>query len=501
MSTQSPAPATPSKRLGLLSRLTGGSLALILLAAPLDYACTRELPLRLLSIALHVLACLWIMALCVEKRTPRIPTRTLWVAAVLLVFIWVRYACFEPAHIDGFTQEHFKKITDRWPESIIQRTPEAITLLASGLTLTLLVAADLGHRRLWRKIFAGSMVLSALIVVVVGLGQNYLHTRGIYGEIPHRNMPSPFFGTFYHFTSAGAFINLTWPLAACLTGSAIATRLSEPAPRWPLFLWLVACAGLLIGHTGHVSRFPQLIAACILSGLILLFRPWKHFRLNRTQALISVSAAIVLLAATVWAVTKVGRIDRIAERWSMVRVSSSGKTAQPPPPPSEWPRLMRDDLVIPYEESDVFLQDRFAAYKLAVACVLDQPWFGYGPGGWIAAASEHSRNPLLRTFYLYLQFTHQDYLQTWIEWGLVGAVLVGFLIFGGLWRAFQRIKKEWQNTDPILIAASASLVAVLIQCMIDFPLQIPANCLYACVLTGLCWSRSRSSWNSSAIPA
>jgi hypothetical protein len=479
VSSRPQASATTTRRLGLLSGIAGGALALILIAAPLAYACTRPDPLQILSVAIHALGLFWLIALAIEKRTPQLPSRTLWAAVGLLAFVWVRYIAFDAATPDDFTRLHFARIADRWPESIIGRTPAAMTLLASSLIIALLMAADIGHRSRWRKIFVAAMVGCGLAVVGIGLWQNHAQAPGIYGEIPRRSMPSPFFGTFYHFTSAGAFINLTWPLAASLA----------------LGAWI---KGLLIGHAAHVSRFPQVIAATVLIGLLVIFRPWNHLRFTRMQWVMGTATCLILVAGALWLVSRTGRLDRIASRWSMVHFRTSDAPITPPPPPAEWPRLMRDDLVIPYQQSNLFQQDRLASYALALDCIKARPLLGFGPGGWMAAASEHSLNPLLRTFYLYLQFTHQDYLQAIIEWGLVGTALWGFLVLGGVWRALARLLREGPQTDPVFIGCAAALAAVLIQSLIDFPLQIPANALYACVLAGLCWSRTRSTRASSA---
>jgi O-antigen ligase len=160
---------------------------------------------------------------------------------------------------------------------------------------------------------------------------------------------------------------------------------------------------------------------------------------------------------------------------------------------------MRDDLFIPVDHSHYFLQDRGAAYSLALHCVAARPFFGFGPGGWMAAASQYSRDPQLRTFFHYLQFTHEDYLQTLVEWGLVGGLLCAVLVFGGLAHAMKNIfRRRLQNrasssSQAVAIGAVAALAAILTQSLIDFPLQIPVNTLYACALLGMCWARDLSS--------
>lgn len=486
--------SAPRVELGVLSNACGAALTLIVALAPLAYACTRPGPLHWLSWALHGVAILWILALAIERRAPGGPRVAVAAAGLFIAYVWVRLWCFDPEPISDFTLQHFARIYNRWPESVIVRTPRTIALLSSALAAGFLVAMDLTRRTPWRRALLYTMVGAGCAVVMIGLLQNATQAPGIFWETPNRDMPSRFFGTFYHFTSAGAFINLTWPIAASMSLYAFKRHAADGQPLTPAAAWAGVALLLLLGHVGHVSRFPQVLAAVTLLGLLIYYRPLAYARsAGKSMGAIAV-VAIVLCGVGFWVLQRSGRISDIAARWEMVNIFPTNRLAATPPPRAVWPQLMRDDLVVWHDHSSYFLGERGAAYTFAWECLWRQPVLGFGPGGWLSAVSQYSEDPLIATFYHFLQFTHEDYLQTLVEWGLVGGALIGLLVFGALRSGIHRIRVDAKR--PIgrpevpaqIVGALAALFAVLAQALIDFPLQIPANALYACILLAVCWS-------------
>lgn len=483
---------------GSWSFLCGSVLALILAVAPFAYACTRIEPLTALGWSLHGVTALWVLTLVVERRTPSVNLIVVAVAGALITYAWVRLLSFKPEPISGFTQNHFSRIYDRWPESVILRTPATITLLASGLLGAFLVTTDLTRQTPWRKVLLFTMVGSGCGVVFIGLLQNATRAPGIYWEIPKHHMPSPFFGPFYHFTSAGAFLNLTWPIAASLALYSFQQHALKRQSIFPFAAWTTIAVSILLGHAGHVSRFPQVIAFVTLIGLFIFYRPWSQVKWRaRTLPLLLIITALGC-GMVFWVVNRTGRLHDISARWRMLNVLGNGQVAPPLPPRPTWPQLVRDDLVVPYDHSHYFLRDRGAAYEFAWKSFLRRPIWGFGPGGWISAVSQYATDPVLGTFYLYLQFTHEDYLQTLIEWGGLGALCWGFIYLGAIYTGFRRITIDLQNlsgrpeTPAMIVGALAALFAVSVQALIDFPTQIPANALYACILLAICWSSAPS---------
>src|SRR5690606_19992929 len=74
---------------------------------------------------------------------------------------------------------------------------------------------DLARSPTWRSAIAWVMLLSGGAVALLGLLQNATRADGVYWDGSVR-MPGAFFGTFFHHTSAGAYLNTVWPLGFAL---------------------------------------------------------------------------------------------------------------------------------------------------------------------------------------------------------------------------------------------------------------------------------------------
>jgi O-antigen ligase len=88
-------------------------------------------------------------------------------------------------------------------------------------------------------------------------------------------------------------------------------------------------------------------------------------------------------------------------------------------------------------------------------------------------------------------FAHEDYLQTLVEWGYIGAGLWAVLIFGGigysLSRAFRQREQLSDSKRITHFAIVTALLGVLLHALVDFPLQIASIQLYVAVMLGLLW--------------
>jgi hypothetical protein len=386
-----------------------------------------------------------------------------------------------------FTVEHYAALVERWPYSMVPRDMSLTISWALAAILALFALCDLGRSYTWRRLIAGVMVLSGALVALLGLVQNATRAPGIFWDSSHA-MPGAFFGTFFHHTSAGAYLNSVWPLGFALALGAIRAGNHTPRSLSLVYGSLICTALILAAHSGHVSRLPQLIAIFAVITFTFWAGLWRALSQVRglQVAVFSVVAALVVLVAVLGA----SRLGDIGSRWNQLEWKGlrGGSAPLATPPESEWPKLMRDDLFVASDHRAYPLGDRGAAYATAGAAIADRPWFGWGPGsGWTAASAAHSADPFLRTFYLLIQFTHSDVLQTCVEWGVVGAAGWALLVPGALVHALARIGFR-PSRDFIGAGAVTALIAVLIQSLTDFPLQIPAIQLNAVALAALAWS-------------
>lgn len=474
----------PSTLAGRRLRLAAGiAFTALLVFAPLNFGSTREGGTETLAAGCTIATLLWFASSIFGGPRPKVPLWAAGSAAVLTLAAipWIA-GLAQPTSVAAFTQTHFAHIAARWPYSIVWRTPANTLALTLALAASTLALIDLAHTGAWAVTFGAALALTAAAVGCLALLQDYTHATGIYWRNDGR-MPGNFAGTFYHHTAAGAYFNTAWPLAVALTW------LAWDRP-FPTFLTRgLAVAGtlgtifLIAAHGSHVSRFPQVAA--------LLVAPFLLRSLNlrgRRRALIA--AGVVCTAVIVAALA--GRPGEIRARWQLMFADEPDRTASVPPPESAWPGLIRDDLFIPGTAQGGWLGDRGEIWHTALRSIADRPLSGHGPGNWMGAASRHTGDPFVRTFFQSVQFSHQDLLQFAVEWGVPATLGWWGLLAGALVTVIHSPRWLSPLHRRLGIAAACGLAAVLLQSQLDFPLQMPAVAFNVIVLAALCWSAADS---------
>ncbi len=116
--------------------------------------------------------------------------------------------------------------------------------------------------------------------------------------------------------------------------------------------------------------------------------------------------------------------------------------------------------------------------------------FGFGPGTFRAVFPRYQDATELEGTWIFL---HQDYLQTIIEWGWLGAALWAVLFFGAmvngiavLWRNGRRMLPRYRIVVRLAVIAIAG---VAVHAQADFPLQIASVQVYAATVLGIVWWR------------
>lgn len=461
---------TLAGQVGPILRIAAGSaFVALLIFAPLNFGSTRSGGSGIITITCAVATLLWAASIVFTRRRPQVPVVAAGAAAVfvLCALPWIT-GLVHATSVMPFTESHFSRISVRWPLSVLTNTPAASLALTVALVAAMLPLIDLARERVWALTFAISLVGTAAVVGVLALLQNYTAATGIYWRADGR-MPGAFCGTFFHHTSAGAYFNTAWPLAVALTW------LAWTRHRILAIGGVIVVIVLIAAHGSHISRFPQvaalLVAPVLWIGLKIKLRgirPWLC-------GLAGVAALVLLVLIG-------GRTDRIGARWHSLIHPRPVVMIQPAE--STWPALLRENLLIPGTSHPGWFGDRLVAWRAAASAIAEKPLTGHGPANWMGAASHHSDDPFVRTFYQFLQFTHQDPLQTAVEWGIPAALALWTLLVGALVAVARA-------PQALGLAAACGLAAVLLQAQLDFPLQIPAITLNAVVLAALGWSSIR----------
>jgi hypothetical protein len=476
-----------SRANGLLKTVAGVILLTALTLAPLNFGSTRLVAFQTLIAMAATGGAFWFFSCLLNRRWPKVPlipsVGALFIAVAATLWIFL----LPLSEIPPFTARHLSRLVARWPYSIVPRDFGLVMAWACAAIVAWFALVDLARKPAWRSAIAWVMVLVGAAVALLGLLQNATRARGIYWDnsVP---MPGSFFGTFFHHTSAGAFLNTTWPLGFALALDRIRRhRTTTFRSRLLIYGSLFCSAMILAAHSGHVSRLPQVIAIVALVACVFWVRAWRA--LSRMPELRWATVAVCALLITVVVGFGATRLDDITARWNLLRWDGlvGGRAVVAAAPVEDWPKLMRHDLFVPSKHGEYPLGDRGAAYATAWAAGIARPWLGWGPGGWTAAAAATSNDPFIRTFFLMVQFTHNDYLQTWVEWGLIGATGWALLVPGAVVNAFKNLGGH-PSRDLVGAAAAVALGSVLVQSLIDFPLQIPAVAFNAVALSALAWS-------------
>lgn len=416
--------------------------------APLAFGGTTPQSVEVIDALFAASFGLWIIHLAVTRRLPKIPLLCLAALVFLILFGLSHY--LNPKSSFDRESWQFTLLLDRltWlPGSVDLETSAPLVRHFGAMAMAFIVLLDAcrGSRTRWFLI--RSVALAGLIIAAIGIYQRASGADSMLWVGPERS-GKVFFGAFRYNANAAAFLNLSWPaaLAVWLRG-----RATDPGNAWnsmnfcALFFLSIAVfvntskAGQILGLIGVI------FAAIWFWGLI---RPQNMSRL--VIGLMSVLFLSLLLVALLPAFLL------IMERWSVGLGT---------------------------------LEGRLLIYEAAGKILPDSNWFGTGPGTFRIVFPFYTvyLGEQLKGVYTH---THQDYLQTLIEWGYLGFAGWLTLIGGGLLiglRYIFRMRRNGRN-DITTSCSVLALSVVLIHAMADFPLQIPSVQWLAAFHLAICWT-------------
>ena len=135
-----------------------------------------------------------------------------------------------------------------------------------------------------------------------------------------------------------------------------------------------------------------------------------------------------------------------------------------------------------FETGDTSHYLRVELDRDALRIAHEHPFFGTGP------ATYNYEDPRYQSAYVSTRaaFTHNDYLNTLADYGLVGFGLAMFFVFAVSITLAKQINSNSRWTERVVVATgSAAWAALLVHSFLDFNLHIPANAALFCALTGM----------------
>lgn len=435
----------------------GAVLLAAMVYAPLAMGSQPPWASRRLHAAAAVAVVAWIVGVAAERRRPRLPVPL--VVAVLAVLALGWASALFPRSVYNPVARLFAPAGGGWPPGTVDGTTSLLAMTqVSVLLAAMLMACDLVGRRWFRLALLCTAAATGVTIAVLGIAQKVGVSALALGAMDrYEGIP---FATFNYHGNAGSFLNLALPAAAALAVLGVRRQWS-PAARAGTWLAMVI---LVVGTVMTTSKGALAVTVFLLAALAVVMpslvsvwraRPWT----SRLAAAVMVGAVVTGVVAT------------SVERWRGVGAEAGNSGF------------------------------RVSMWKAAGQMFGDDPWFGYGPGAYkiVLPTSPYVDNRLRGISIVRAprpgapvsmwSNVHEDYLQTLVEWGLVGSLAWAGVVGGGLralWRATRRVPAGSEDR-VLLVGAGLALAGLLAHALVDFPLQVPSLQLYVAVFLGLAW--------------
>ncbi len=420
--------------------------AVALFYAPLAYGCTRPEMLPPLYWLLSAFMATGVISFMAEQRWPFVPKLALFCIVALLAQGW--WLTWNPVFPNLVSSNG--GLVDTTLDNIHKLSFNSMVLTSFTLGSFVVLCGLFGHQTLRRFILFAAALSGALICI-------FGDVLKIAGEPLMRYFWNPLdiywndFALYRYQGNAGAFLNLVWPLILVFTRRAY-TPIKSTTRKIAWTIFSVACGTAL---------FLNASKAALVVGLLIL--PWpflsRLMRLKQRTLGFVVAGVLVLIA--------VGLVvsSHFLQETAFQRMTNST------------------------EVSESF-GGRVEAYRQYINALPDVGWVGFGPG-LFQLAFPYQTSPLGNITIGLREYAHEDYLQTTLEWGWLGAFFWTLLVGGGLYRAFkcywQKVLFTSKTERHLILAAILGVLGTLAESLIDFPLQIASIRLFFFVLLALCW--------------
>ncbi|HBO84902.1 MAG TPA: hypothetical protein DD641_08030 [Deltaproteobacteria bacterium] len=114
--------------------------------------------------------------------------------------------------------------------------------------------------------------------------------------------------------------------------------------------------------------------------------------------------------------------------------------------------------------------NRLVLYSIAWELIKENPWWGFGFFNFSSLFAIHKIPPFLGSA---TNFVHNDYLQFWLENGLLGLLSLLAVIISFYFSVLKKRDEILKQQPPVLIMAGAAVTTIFAHAVVDFPLYLP----------------------------
>ena len=401
-----------------------GLVGLILVLAPLLFGATGLDDFAILEGLTAFALVLW----CIRFWT-RSEYRILWPPIAWVVPVFVGYVIWSYTRADV---------------EYVARVDMNRVLLYGALFFLVL---DNLNRQEWTQILIYVMIFAGMAMSMYAVYQVVTQSHRVWGY----PQPSSYYGrsggTFICPNHLASYISMVLPLAVAMT---LMARVNTVLKVFLGYAALVMVAGLFVTY----SRAGY---AATGIGLLFFIGALFYYRQFRLAAIV---ALILILAPMVWLGTKSAVLQK--------RLHAS------------------------FSPAGAFGDDRFNIWPSAAAIWREHFWTGVGPGHFDVNYRPH--RPQLMQLQARPYRVHNDYLNTLADYGVIGMGIIftalAFFWVGVLriWRFVRRsndIGSKLSTRASIVLGASAGMIGVLLHCIVEFNMHIPALAILFVTLMAL----------------
>jgi len=303
------------------------------------------------------------------------------------------------------------------------------------------------HKSDWTQLALYVLVFTGVAIAIYGIVQVLAGVDHVWHFTRPEQYKGRGSGTFINPNHFAGFLGMLLPLclASVLTG-----RISQP-----MRILLGYSALLLLGGVAvSMSRGGWVSTSLALAAIVTVLGWRKQFRLRGillTCIVLGVIAGFLLTSPFAQ-----DRLRNVSKPGTMEHVGS-----------------------------------RIELWKAAAAVWQEEKLLGVGPGHFDHRFPAHRPKQLQSRPVR----VHNDYLNTLVDWGLVGMMLAGLMLgtmVSGIiksWKYSQRtssdLSAKTSNRSAFVLGSTAGLGSIALHSFVDFNLHIPSNAMLAATLAGL----------------